>query len=85
MYPTTVESRKKHQHGTTVLQCIEKRYLTEHNMLAYILVNVFRPTQRLSARNYPNKYVTRMWADAQRDGRPAEYRWRPLLNAAKFG
>jgi len=26
-----------------------------------------------------------MWADAQRDGRPAEYRWRPLLNAAKFG
>jgi len=22
-----------------------------------------------------------MWADAQRDGRPAEYRWRPLLNA----
>jgi len=28
---------------------------------------------------------TRMWADAQRDGRPAEYRWRPLLNAANFG
>jgi len=22
--------------------------------------------------------VTRMWADAQRDGRPAEYKWRPL-------
>jgi len=28
---------------------------------------------------------TRMWADVQRDGRPAEYRWRPLFNAAKFG
>jgi len=27
---------------------------------------------------------TRMWAKAQRDGRPAEYRWRPLFNAAKF-
>jgi len=26
-----------------------------------------------------------MWAIAQRDGRPAEYRWRPVLNAAKFG
>jgi len=26
-----------------------------------------------------------MWASAQRDGRPAEYRWRPLFNAAKFG
>jgi len=23
-----------------------------------------------------------MWANAQRDGRPAKYRWRPLLNAA---
>ena len=25
-----------------------------------------------------------MWANAQRDGRAAEYRWRPLFNAAKF-
>jgi len=22
-----------------------------------------------------------MWANAQRDGRPAEHRWRPLFNA----
>ena len=28
---------------------------------------------------------TRMWANTQRDGRPAEYEWRPLFNAAKFG
>jgi len=26
-----------------------------------------------------------MRANAQRDGRPAEHRWRPLFNAAKFG
>jgi len=26
-----------------------------------------------------------MWANDQRDGRSAEYRWRPLFNAAKFG
>jgi len=26
-----------------------------------------------------------MWANAQRDGRPAEYTWCPLFNAAKFG
>jgi len=27
-----------------------------------------------------------MWVNAQRDGgRPAEYRWHPLFNAAKFG
>jgi len=23
-------------------------------------------------------YKTKMWAKAQRDGRPAEYRWRPF-------
>ena len=26
-----------------------------------------------------------MWANAEHDGHPAEYRWHPLLNAAKFG
>ena len=26
-----------------------------------------------------------MWASAQHDGRLAEYSWRPLFNAAKFG
>jgi len=31
------------------------------------------------------KKETRMWVNAQRDGRPATYRWRPLFNAAKFG
>jgi len=29
--------------------------------------------------------ITRTWANIQRDGRPAEYTWRPLLNATKFG
>ena len=32
-----------------------------------------------------NKMTTRMWANAQRDGCPAEHRWRSLFNAAKFG
>jgi len=32
-----------------------------------------------------NNIITRMCANAQRDGRPAEYRWRPLFNTAKFG
>jgi len=30
-------------------------------------------------------WSTRMWANAQRDGRLAKYRWRPLFNAANFG
>jgi len=29
--------------------------------------------------------ITTMWANDQRNGRPAEHRWRPLFNAAKFG
>jgi len=32
-----------------------------------------------------SKFTIEMWANAQRDGRPAEYMWRPLFNAAKFG
>jgi len=32
-----------------------------------------------------NKKELQMWANAQRDGRPAEHRWRPLFNTAKFG
>jgi len=31
-----------------------------------------------------NKKRLEMWANAQPDGRPAEYRWRRLFNAAKF-
>jgi len=26
-----------------------------------------------------------VWANAQRDGRPTEHRWRLLFNAAKYG
>ena len=33
----------------------------------------------------PKQSVTTMWANAQRDGRPAEHRWHPLFNAGKFG
>jgi len=32
-----------------------------------------------------NESELEMWASAQRGGRPAECRWRPLFNAAKFG
>ena len=41
-----------------------------------------RDVQKNGGRKKLNK--TRMWANAQRDGRPAEYRWRFLFNAAKF-
>ena len=46
-----------------------------------------------TCQNYPNTseiihitrqkhFTTRMWANAQRDGRPVEHRWCPLFNAA---
>jgi len=34
---------------------------------------------------FDNHVRTRMWANAQPDGHPAEHRWRPLFNAAQFG
>ena len=34
---------------------------------------------------YKNNLQLETWAKAQRYGRPAEYRWRPLFNATKFG
>jgi len=39
------------------------------------------PRSRQFSANYT---TTRMWANAQRDGRPAEHRWRPQFNDAKF-
>jgi len=32
-----------------------------------------------------HKHKLEMWANAQRDGHPAEYRWHPVFNDAKFG
>jgi len=40
---------------------------------------------RLTVQRSTEQLQTETWANAQRDGRPAEYRWRPLFNAAKFG
>ena len=72
-------------------QCLEKTVnvhpilLTKQPMAAYAK----KPT--LTQLNLPQEIVTKittkelkqleMWANAQRDGRPAEYRWRPLFNA----
>ena len=47
-----------------------------------IMINNFT---KLEVTNLQLLILTRMWANAQRDGRPAEHRWRPLFNAAKFG
>jgi len=47
--------------------------------------NLLIPTVPKSPFSHKMKIELEMWANAQRDGRPAQYRWRPLFNAAKFG
>jgi len=49
------------------------------------MVDIQSPTAEIRRANKKKKKELEMWANAQRDGRPAEYRWRPLFNAAKFG
>jgi len=44
-----------------------------------------RETVRKRRTRTCRKIKTRMWVNAQRDGRPAEHRWRPLFNVAKIG
>jgi len=56
---------------------MEKLNLTEHN---HTFTN-----QSEKCTTTQNKHKLEMWANAQPDGCPAEYRWRPLFNAAKFG
>jgi len=51
----------------------------------YHIANLICRTEPQQKRLMKKTKNTRMWANAQRDGRPAEYRWRPLFNAAKFG
>jgi len=46
--------------------------------------NTSRIYQFYQASRLKKPVQTRMWANAQPDGRPAEHRWRPLFNAAKF-
>jgi len=45
---------------------------------------MFFPANVLAEETKPNTTLE-MWANAQRDGCPAKYRWRPLFNTAKFG
>jgi len=49
------------------------------------ILTINHPLEASSIYYDPNIYKTRMWADAQRDGRPAKYRWRFLFNTEKYG
>jgi len=44
--------------------------------------NVYLTMKYRQQQSHQHMIHVEMWANAQRDGRPAEYRWRPLFNAA---
>ena len=46
------------------------------------MVDIQSPTAEI---RQGKKIELEMWANAQRNHRHAEYKWRPLFNAAKFG
>jgi len=57
-----------------------------HSSILYTSLFTKQVVQSNKTNKYSNlKKPTRMWANAQPDGRTAEHRWRLLFNAAKFG
>jgi len=54
-----------------------------HQLFPKVLFWLLEQVDEVNQRR--NSLITRMWANAQPDGRPAKHRWRPLFNAAKFG
>jgi len=73
------------QPSTMERQCSVDHHHPAFKNLSVLHQPTSKPTQPVH-NNTETKYkVLEMWANAQPDGRPAEYRWRPLFNAAKFG
>jgi len=51
----------------------------------WLLIDIYRDwREKIPYEDSKIKKKLEMWANAQADGRPAEHRWRPLFNAAKF-
>jgi len=64
--------------------CSDDSYipLAERTLLRLYIYPVWKLLHLLSC-SYEIQIET--WANGQRDGRPAEYRWHPMFNAAKSG
>jgi len=60
-------------------------FVLQHHSSEWIVYAVNSSTLCPQKNAQGKKGLTRMWANAQPDGRPVEHRWRPLFNAAKFG
>ena len=71
----TIGSKVVTQTGNIKSKQMQKIAASQHGKKNYVAVTAQKKRM----------FKTRMWANAQPDGRPAEHRWRPLFNAAKFG
>ena len=70
----------------TDAQCVASVQENSQNALCNLMfVAIISTLLRGFPTFHSNLRITRMWANAQRDGRPAEHRWHSLFNAAKFG
>ena len=83
--PHSANHRANLAHRTTTVHLLHLRpNLQQNNSRTYpVLCRKTHSGKELTKQNEYTKLE--MWANAQRDGRPAEYRWRPLFNATKFG
>jgi len=78
--------RQLRQIGADVCLSFPSIVIEKHRIVVLKVLKIIAVLQQLSCPLKPFKLKkTRMWANAQRDGRPAEHKWRPLFNAAKFG
>jgi len=67
----------------TVMNC--HRVAKNIENLEYSGISLNMENSELCATSGENYNKLEMWANAHRDGRPAEHRLRPLFNAAKCG
>ena len=73
------------QHIVTARLSQSKQQEGQHGSPYLHLLVPFFSDNTVQQKCHCSYILTRMWANAQPDGRPAEHRWRPLFNAAKFG
>ena len=89
--PAADVAAQTERHMTCYFAPILSRLRHHLNMRLIDRVKVLHPTDRHNIGHFrhilPSQSLeeTKIWASAQRDGRPTEYRWRPLFNAAKSG
>ena len=88
-FPLIGDVNIQNTHDKVIVPYIEKLMGNLHNRFGdaagqiSVASNIFNTSAALMKEE--EQLELEMWANAERDGRPGEYRWRPLRNDAKFG